>query len=383
MTARKRVIVDVGDRATDPGVRQGKTTNCVGWVIFSIVLVNAQGGFYLGLVEKAGLLVHYGKADIWVGHLKMHNVDFPRDIPRRWVNRVRVAPGVERAEPCLVGQCDMSLPGGGFEGVTIVGVDRASLLGNAWNLKEGPPDTILQADGIIIDQCEEKKLEYPRLGEVREIGGRQARIVGKSHGIMGFLVTPYAFTTYDRAANYLRKDPNVASYYLVQLEPGGDVEQVCAAIQKRVPELDAHPKEDYSRISVSFWQRRTGLGISFGAATLLGLLVGMIMVAQTLYAMVLDRLGEFGTLKAIGATEGQVYSILLIQAMVMAIAGSIIGLGLVFGIQHCVSSPQAPIVIPRYLSLGSCALVSVICLISSLLPYLRIRKVDPMMVLQS
>jgi len=361
----------------------GKLLTALVGVVFSIVLVNVQGGFYLGLVEKAGLLVDYGQADIWVGHRKMHNVDFPRDVPRRWVNRVRAVPGIKRAEAYLVGQCDMSLPSGGFEGVTIVGVDRASLLGNAWNLKEGRPDAILQADGIIIDQCENKKLEYPRLGEVREIGGRRARIVGKSHGIMGFLVTPYVFTTYDRAANYLRKDPNVASYYLVQLEPGADVEQVCAAIQKRVPELDAHPKKDYSRISVNFWQRRTGLGISFGAATLLGLLVGMIMVAQTLYAMVLDRLGEFGTLKAIGATEGQVYSILLIQAMVMAAAGSIIGLGFVFGIQHLFSTPQAPIVIPRWLSLGSCVLVLVICLTSSLLPYLRIRKVDPMMVLQS
>jgi putative ABC transport system permease protein len=128
---------------------------------------------------------------------------------------------------------------------------------------------------------------------------------------------------------------------------------------------------------------RTGLGISFGAATLLGLLVGVVMVAQTLYAMVLDRLGEFGTLKAIGATEKQVYSLLLIQAVIMATAGSTAALVLVAGIQHFYSTPRAPIVIPWWLALGSCLLVLGICLMASLLPYLRIRKVDPAVVLQT
>ena len=128
---------------------------------------------------------------------------------------------------------------------------------------------------------------------------------------------------------------------------------------------------------------RTGLGISFGAATLLGLFVGLVMVAETLYALVLDRLGEFGTLKAIGATERQVFSILFLQALSMAIVGSLIGLVLVGLIQRFCHTPKTPIVVPWWVSLGSCLLVLVICLVAAILPYVRIRKVDPMMVLQS
>ena len=362
---------------------RGKLLTALVGVVFSIVLVNVQGGLFLGLIRKAGLLVDHGEADVWVGHKKMHNVDFPRDVPRRWVHRIRGVPGVKRAESYLIGFSDMTLPSGGFEGVTVVGVDRASLLGNAWNLTQGRPDSILQTDGVVIDQCEDEKLEHPQLGELREVGGRRARVVGFTRGIMGFLVAPYVFTTHERAAAYLNKQPHLCSYFLVQLQPGADAEEVSAAIRRRVPELDAFPKEEYSRISINFWMTRTGLGISFGAATLLGLLVGMVMVAQTLYALVLDRRGEFGTLKAIGATEGQVCSILLVQALIMATVGSILGLAVVGGIQHFYSTPRAPIVVPWELSLGSGLLVLVICLVSSLLPYLRIRKVDPMMVLQS
>jgi putative ABC transport system permease protein len=313
----------------------------------------------------------------------MHNVDFPADIPRRWLDRIRTIPGVQRAEPYLVGWTTITLPSGAFESVVLIGAEEKSQLGGVWNLVEGEPNWILKPDGIIVDRSENQKLEYPALGDIRELDGQRARVVGFTQGIMGFLIAPYIFTTYDHAANFLHKSPDVSSYYLLQLEPGYDVETVCAAIRERVPNLDAFPRDTYSKISIDFWMTRTGLGISFGAATLLGLLVGLIMVAQTLYALVLDRLGEFGTLKAIGATERQVFSILFVQAISMALVGSLIGLMFVSGIQWMYHTPKTPIVVPYWVSMGSCVLVTVICLVAAMLPYFRIRKVDPMMVLQS
>jgi putative ABC transport system permease protein len=351
-------------------------------VVFSIVLVNVQGGFFLGLIGRASLLVDYSQADIWVGHRQMHNVDLPRDVPRRWVYRMRGIPGVRRAEPYILGVTETTLPSGGYAEVVVVGVEPQSRLGNPWNLVRGSPESLLETNGIIVDQTEADKLEQPTLGSLREISGRRARVVGMTHGIMGFLVFPYVFTTYDRAAAYLHKPPDRCSYFLVEVDPDADAREVCAAIRDRVPEIDAYPRDEYSWVSINFWMTRTGLGISFGAATLLGLLVGMVMVAQTLYALVLDRLTEFGTLKAIGATERQIYAVLLVQAFVMAAVGWFVGLGLTWAIQHFYSTPRAPIVIPWPLSLGSGLLVLCICVISSLLPYLRIRKLDPMIVLQ-
>jgi len=362
---------------------RGKVLTAFVGVAFSVVLVNVQGGLFLGLIGRAGLLVDHGEADIWVGHKKMHNVDFPRDIPRRWIQRVQTIPGVQRAEPYLIGWGEMTLPSGGWESVVIVGAERSSLLGNAWNMSQGRADAILQPEGVIVDETELAKLEYPEIGDLREIGGKRARVVGMSRGIMGFLVAPYVFTTYEQAAAYLQKPLDRCSYFLVQLRPEADAESVCKAIRQRIPEVEAYPRDTYSRASVDFWMTRTGLGISFGGATLLGLLVGMVMVAQTLYALVLDRLSEFGALKAMGATERQIYSIPLCQALVMAVLGSVLGLAVVMGLQHYYSTPKAPIIIPIWLSLGSCTLVLLVCLVSSLLPCFRIRKVDPMMVLQS
>ncbi len=351
-------------------------------VAFPIVLISVQGGFFLGLIGRASLLVDHSAADIWCGHRHMCNIDLPRDIPRRFVYRIRGVPGVARAEPYLLGVTEMTLPSGGYQQVVVVGVEPYATLGRAWNIVHGGPHAILQPTGILVDRTEVEKLEWPRIGQVREIAGHRARVAGMTQGLTGFLVFPYLFSTYDQAALYLRKPPQVCSYILVQTLPGADPHKVCQAIRQRVPEIDAFTRQQFAAISIRYWLTRTGLGISFGAATVLGLVVGMVIVAQTLYALVLDRLVEFGTLKAIGATERQIYSILLMQAAAVAAAGTLAGLVATWLIQSLWSTPKAPIVIPWWLALGSCALVWGICLGSSLLPYRRIRRVDPMLVLQ-
>ena len=69
---------------------RGKLVTALIGVIFSIVLVNIQGGFFVGLIRRAGLLVDQGEADIWVGHKHMHNVDFPANVRAvGWIGSAR------------------------------------------------------------------------------------------------------------------------------------------------------------------------------------------------------------------------------------------------------------------------------------------------------
>jgi multidrug efflux pump subunit AcrA (membrane-fusion protein) len=68
---------------------RGKLLTSLLGVVFSVVLINLQGGLLLGLIQKASLLVDYGQADIWVGHRHMNNVDIGTFIPERWVHRIR------------------------------------------------------------------------------------------------------------------------------------------------------------------------------------------------------------------------------------------------------------------------------------------------------
>ncbi len=98
--------------------------------------------------------------------------------------------------------------------------------------------------------------------------------------------------------------------------------------------------------------------------------------------MVLDRISEYATLKAIGSNEKEIIMLLGAQATFVAIVGIMIGTAISFLISLVLSTPRSEITIPISLYFGSAVLVFVICLLASSLPYLRVRRVDPHSVLQ-
>ena len=53
----------------------------------------------------------------------------------------------------------------------------------------------------------------------------------------------------------------------------------------------------------------------------LGIIVGVVIVAQTLYSSTKDHLNEFATLRALGASAGYIQKVILIQAMLSALIG--------------------------------------------------------------
>jgi putative ABC transport system permease protein len=365
---------------------RGKLLTSLLGVVFSVVLVNLQGGLLLGMIQKASLLVDYGHADIWVGHRHTTSVDMGTFIPERWIHRIRAIEGVERAEPYVVMFGQMTMPDGKFENVVIVGSESASLMGNAWVMAEGDPRAVRNPDGILVDVYDSARLGHCRIGEVREINNSRAQIVGMTRGIVSFTTNPYIFTTLERARSKfggtMGIGPEQCSYFLVRAKPGVDVPALCARIRARVPELDVYDRRNYSWVCMEFWLTRTGIGISFGLAAFLGLLVGLAVVAQTLYATVTERIREFGTLKAMGADDGCISHFLLAQALGNAGFGAVIGLFASLGIARAMSSPRAPVVLTPPVAALSVVLIVMVCLVAAWLPYLRIRRIDPASVLR-
>lgn len=362
---------------------RGKLVTALIGVIFSLVLVNVQGGLFLGLIQKASLIVDYCDADIWVGHRGLENADFPDDLPDVWLNRIRGLPEVQQAEPYIVRPGVMTLSNGEYEQVWVIGSDPSSMLGSPWSFAEGNRDDLYRPHAISIEAVEAWKLGNPKVGDVVEINDAKAKITAITQGIVGFHATPYVFTTLDSARTYADVRDGFCSYFLVQAKPGIDQQALAARIRELLPETDVFTADELSRKSRMYWMLRTGIGISFGTATFLGLVVGLVMVAQSLYALALDHLTEYATLKAIGAEDGHVYETLLVQAVLIAGLGIALGVALVYGIQAVGSSPYAPIVIPPWLLASGIGLVLGICVVACILPFRRIREIDPATALQN
>src|SRR5207244_532168 len=111
----------------------------------------------------------------------------------RWIVRIRGVAGVERADPYIVGFGQMKMPDGRSENILVVGYEPASPLGKAWSMAEGNADPALHPDGILIDAEDAVKLGNCRIGDVREINSRRAKVVGMTRGIVGFTTNAYVF----------------------------------------------------------------------------------------------------------------------------------------------------------------------------------------------
>jgi putative ABC transport system permease protein len=360
---------------------RGKLLSGVAGVVFSLVLMCVQGGLYLGLMRKSSVLIDHCTADLWVGHREVEDVDLAREIPAHWQNRLRGIPGVEAVKPYLVGRGTALLGDGRVEDIWIVGSDPVSMLGTAWGFVEGSPLDLRRPQGVSFDQLDAPKLGYPNVGDWLEINGHRARFVARTNGVSGFITMPYLFTSFEAARRMAHVRPGACSFLLVTLAPSADALAVQALARARLPEASVRTPQEFARDSRDYWMKRTGIGISFGASTVLGLLVGLMFVGQSLYALALDHLDEYATLKALGAESWHLFTVTATQALAIACVGVVAGLVIVGLLCLFWNSPIAPLEVPTLLLLLASAVVMVICLVASVLPLARIRAVDPAIVL--
>lgn len=360
---------------------RGKLLMGLAGVVFSLVLVSVQGGLYLGLMRKASVLIDHCDADVWVGYRYVENVDLAREIPEAWVSRLRGISNVECVKPYIVGKGTAALAGGHMEDVWIIGSDPESMLGTGWGFVEGTREDLKRSEGVSFDEVDSLKLGRPRVGDWLEVNGHRTRFVARTRGITGFITMPYLFTTFETARRIAHVTPGACSFFLLKIRAREHLDQVLAAVRRRVPEAAVYTPQEFASISQDYWMKRTGIGISFGASTLLGLLVGLMMVGQSLYALALDHLDEYATLKALGAEDRHVFRVIVMQSLTIAGAGSLGGLAIVACIREFWNSPLAPVEIPPSLMGVAVAVVFVICLAASLMPFMRIRRLDPVVVL--
>ena len=120
----------------------------------------------------------------------------------------------------------MTMSDGKFENVVVIGSEAATLLGNAWVMADGDPYAVRAPDGILVDVLDADRLGGCKVGDVREINGHRAKVVGMTNGIVSFTTNPYVFTTLDRARDHFgqgRGRRGQCCYFLVKARPGADL----------------------------------------------------------------------------------------------------------------------------------------------------------------
>lgn len=347
-------------------------------VVFAVVLGNFQMGTFLALLFKNRMFVESAHVDVWVTPPGTRQFQGGTPLTDAQLNRARSVPGVAWAEPLLVSTAQLKLPNGGTEPVTLVGARAPRFAGGPWNLVAGKTELLVQPDAVIFEDSEREKLGGLNLGSSRELAGHHVTAVGFTWGLLPFAPS-YAFAEYDTARNILNIPSDQTTFVLVGVEEGADVDAVRDDLARRLPELRVITRESFQSSIVSYLLRAQ-LGISFGTSTLFAVIVGFVIVALSMFSAVVDNIREFGTLKAMGASNFDLSKLLLVQSIAYAVIGSIVGLYLVTGMSEGIRSANLVLVLPWWMYVGTFAFMTVLCVLASGLALLRVRNVEPGMV---
>lgn len=349
-------------------------------VVFAVVLINVQLGLFLGFAKTTSSIIDHSGADLWIMAAGTRNIDQSTAISERKLFQALAVPGVREAAKEIVEFSFFKKPDGGTETVLVVGFDPEIGLGGPWSVVEGDIRNLRYPDTIMVDELYREKLGITHLGQTVEIAGRQARVVGFTRGIRSFTQSPYVFASSKTALDYSRIRRDQTKYVLVKLVDGADTEGMKTALSERLSDVDVLTGPEFSRLTQIYWMFTTGAGLALLIAALMGLLVGAVVVSQTLYATTIDHLPEFGTLRAIGASSRYIYGVIIRQAILSAIAGYVLGLIASLGIMRAAHDAGPAILLPPELAVGMLALTISMCVGAALISIKKVMRLDPGMV---
>jgi putative ABC transport system permease protein len=251
-------------------------------IVFSIVLVTVQMGLFLGFDRMVTTMIDHSPADLWIVPLGTKCFEDPSLVDERERFRALSIPGVMEALPMVIGFAQWRLPSSGTTPVFIVSSDvRAGGL-HPWNLVEGSLADLAVPGTVAVDKSYFDRLGIKGLGASAEIRDQKVRVAAVTKGIRAFTTTPYVFTSLDQARAYVGTPPNKASYFLVRLAPNADVESIRSRLRAILSESQVLTPREFQARSRSFWLFGTGAGAALFAGALLGIIVGTVIVAQTL-----------------------------------------------------------------------------------------------------
>ncbi len=346
-------------------------------ITFSVVLMAVQLGLLIGFSNTSSTIVDHTRADIWLTPAGTSNVDIAGRQATRWRQQALALPGVVAADLYLMQFGYWRKPDGGTEGVMIVGFNMATQRGGPWNLIEGSVEDLQQDDAVILDVLYKDKLGVTHVGQTLELNARRVRVVGFTQGVRTFTQTPYVFASYRNALAWSRVPENETSYVLIETEAGADAEQIAAELRARLPHVDVWTRSGFSTQTQVYWMLTTGAGSALLMAAVLGLVVGIVIVGQTLYASTVDRIDEYATLRAMGASNAYLYRVVIKQALISATLGYVLGISLSYLMAVQSRGGNVLIDLPSW-TLGLLALMTVLmCLLGALASIRRLMTLDP------
>ena len=305
---------------------RAKSIGIITAIVISIFLIGQQVGLLLFLMGLMGNLVgnaNVNEQDIWIIESQTLNANTLNKIDQRYVQQLRSIPGISNAYGVVVASGEARFLDGNTAGVQIIGSDAPIFKAgpNLSKIYQGTIEDLTHPESISAEFFNAKSWNTDLyINKPVEINGKSAtiKVITKQAQAFG---GNYMYTSLVNARHY----GNVASYHVslisATVSPDANKETVIQMINQQYPQLKAWDVKKLQQSTVKEILISSNMGMSFGTLVVFAMISGFFIIGLTLYSSALDRIKDYGTLKAIGANKKYVNRLLITQAFLYALIG--------------------------------------------------------------
>ena len=359
-----------------------KSVGIIVGIVISIFLIGQQMATLFFLTDlMGGLEIHSNSEenDIWVIDELSRNVNALNKIDSRLTQEVRSIEGVDKSFPVLITQVPATFKDGKTASVLLVGSEAPTFIG-------GPRSTIVSG-GTIQDLSGSGNISVEyfnvkvwntdlKLNDQFEINKKKATIKVTTKFAQGYGGN-YVYTSLQNARFFSNIPSDKISVVVIRPKKGANVQKIIDTINGTFMGVAAWKAGDIRDITINEILVKTNTGTSFGSLVIFAIISGFFIIGLTMYSSVLDRIQDYGTLKAIGATNGYLSKLILMQAFLYGIAGFIIAYLLLILFKEGVQSSGMILKFDFIFTVSLLAVTLMMSIGGSLIAVFKIRKLEP------
>lgn len=359
----------------------------VAGVAFADVLIFMQLGFMGALLDSNVTAHRSWRADLVLVSPKADSLEYILSLPRRRLAQALAVDGVADVAPVYVDTVEWFAP---FTGVRtsflLLGVDpaRPAFLEGA---AAAQTDKLKRLGTVLFDRAANRDnsriiAEVEAGRSVRgEIEGRTVHVeglvtLGGTFAADGFLLAgePTFFLLRPQ------RSPAAVSLALVRLRAGADSQAVKHRLAQALPAQDVRvlTLAEFIDMEQAYQQEETPIGFVFLFGSIMGFVIGLVIVYQVLYADVNDHIAEYATLKAMGYGDRYFAGVVFEEALILTGLGFVPGVLAALGLYAVTAQATA---LPMNLSGARLAIVLActlaMCALAGLIALRRLAAADP------
>jgi putative ABC transport system permease protein len=356
-------------------------------IAFSDVLMFMQLGFRNALFDSSVRLHQSLDGDIFMLNSQTDTLTGIRSFSQRRLYETLGVDKVEDVTPIYIGVSTWKNPiARKTRSIFSVGLNPDKNVINLPDVKENISVT-KQQDVVLYDRLGRKEFgPIPELfesGETvkTEVGNRKIKVgglfaVGTSFGADGTIITS--------DVNFLRLFPErqkgLIDIGVIELKSDAKLEEAIAFLRKEFAyeDISFYSKEEFIKHEKNFWKNRTAIGFVFTLGTIMGFVVGTVIVYQILYTDVADHLPEYATLKAMGYTDFYLLTVVFQEAIILGCIGFIPGVSFSMLLYYnAAKATGLPIMMVTSRAITVLILTVIMCCISGIIAVGKLRAADP------